>query len=98
MHSSRIRNRPLQWPYLEEEVSAHQGGVCLGGVSATGCVCLGGVCTGGVCLGGSCPGGCTPLCGQTDTFENITFLQLLLRTLKSLNTMSTAYDEHIFMK
>ena len=49
---------------------------------------------GGVCLvgeGGICPGGCLPdtgwwctppPCGQTDTCENITFPQLLLRTVK----------------
>ena len=31
--------------------------------------------------GGCLPGGCTPPCGQTDICENITFLQLLLRTV-----------------
>ena len=47
-------------------------------VSAQGCVCL----LGGVCLPA---GGCIlPLCGQTDTCENITFPQLLLRTVKIL--------------
>ena len=63
------------------------GGVCRG-VSAQGCVCLphgGGVClSGGRAAGVSaCPGGCTiPLpCGQIDTCENITFPQLLLRTV-----------------
>ena len=62
-------------------VSACQGGVCLpGGMFA----CQGVVCPEGVCLlGGLClPGWVyTSLCGQTDTRENITFPQLLLRTV-----------------
>ena len=44
---------------------------------------------GGVRLGrvyaqveGVCPGGTPPPCGQTDTSENITFPQLLFRTVK----------------
>ena len=43
-----------------------------------------------VCPGGVCPGGCLPrgfsppLHGQTNTWENITFPQLLLRTVKTL--------------
>ena len=44
-----------------------------------------------VCLGGCLPRGCLPRgtytspCGQTDTCVNITFLQLLLRTVKMLS-------------
>ena len=70
-----------------------QWGVCSGELSAWGSVYLGAVCAGGClptgmsargCLprGGVCPGGCTPpSCGQTDACENITFPQLLLRTV-----------------
>ena len=70
-----------QWGCLPRE-SACQGGlprrVSAWEVSAQGCVCL----LGGVCLPA---GGCIlPLCGQTDTCENITFPQLLLRTVKIL--------------
>ena len=48
----------------------------------------GGVCPGSVCCGGVCPGGMSaqgglhpPVDRQTDTCENITFPQLLLRTV-----------------
>ena len=38
------------------------------------------------CQGGYLPRGCTPPhCGQTDTYENITFPQLLLPTITTLN-------------
>ena len=58
-------------------------GVCPGGV------CLG-ICPGGVCLGGVCPGMGVHLLprGQTDICKNITFPQLLLRTvIISLNCL-----------
>ena len=70
--------------------SSRMGGcVCFGGVYLGGCLWLGCVCRGclpGVCV---CPGGCLargftpPSCGQTDTSKNITFPQLLLRTVKT---------------
>ena len=88
MHSSRMRASRL---------SGHLGGVCLGGVCLVCCLLGGGVCPGGFCLGGCTPevhaGIHTPsahcmlgytsplLCGLTDTCENITFPQLLLRAV-----------------
>ena len=91
MQSSRIRT-PLCSSHLG-------GGVCPDGVSTRGVSAWGGVCLGvsaqgrvstqGGCV---CPGGCLPggeytsPCGQTDTSENITFLQLLLRTVTSNGT------------
>ena len=59
---------------------SHQGE----GVSAKG------VCSGGFCLGGCLPRGVyTSPCGQTDTCKNITFPQLLLRTVEILETNFT---------
>ena len=60
------------------------GGVYLGGVSLAR-VCLQGVSARGVCLPGGClaRGFTPPSCGQTDTSTNITFPQLLLRTVKT---------------
>ena len=94
MHSSRMRTVRcssrlrgggggclLGGVCLLGEVSACRGGVCLPGgcLPARGVVCLGGVCLpGGVHL--------PPPRGQTDTCENITFPQLLLRTVK-INTI-----------
>ena len=71
-----------------------QRGVCPGGVCPGG-VCQGGVCPGeGVCPGGCLPRGCLPRRGglprgntpppvdrMTGSCENITFPQLLLRTV-----------------
>ena len=51
------------------------GGVCPGGVSAKRGVCLSGWCLSRVVIHLPLP------CGQTDACENITFLQLLLRTV-----------------
>ena len=78
MHSSRM---------CTVRCSGH-GGECLpGGGLPRGCVYL----PGGVCPGGSvCPGAVhlLPLFvdRQTDTCKNITFLQLLLRTVKMVYT------------
>ena len=73
--------RPLQWPSR----GGVQGRVCPGGV------CLVGVCPGGVCVSkGLCVSrGCvylgrmytSPMDRMTDACENITFPQLLLRTV-----------------
>ena len=62
--------------------SGHLGGVYLGGVG------LGGVSAWGGCL----PGGVytSPPCGQTDTCKNITFTELLLRTVKNYWTFGIA--------
>ena len=73
-----------QGVYLPRGVSAQEG-VCLpicclprGSFCHGGCLSGGGVCLRG-CV---CPGMCTPSpCGQTHTCENITFPQLLLRTV-----------------
>ena len=53
----------------------------------------------GVCLP---EGGClsrgtmyTSLCGQTDTYENITFLQLLLWTVKTSDRIRSRKPSHI---
>ena len=75
MHSSRMRT---------VRCSGHLGvGVCLGG-GVQGGVCLEGVCLGGVkvgvCLGGVHLHPWTEF--LTHAFENITFPQLLLRTVK----------------
>ena len=64
------------------------GGLAKGEVSAQGGVCLEGVCLGGVSVQGvSAYGGCLskvtpPVNRITDRCENITFPQLLLRTVK----------------
>ena len=75
-----------------------QGGVRPGGGSSQGgfawlSVCPGGVSAqGGVLPGGVCPGGCLPdphprpVDRMTDACENITFPQLLLRTVTRLET------------
>ena len=87
MHSSRMRT--VRWGGVvcpegglpREGVSSQRRAVCLGG----GGVCLGG---GGVCPGVVCGGGGgvhLPPCGQTDTCENITFPQPLLRTVNMLH-------------
>ena len=66
-----------------------QGGVCLPSV---GCVCPGGVYLGAVCLRGVSVQGVSaqgvytpPVDRMTDAPENITFPQLLLRTIKIQN-------------
>ena len=61
------------WP--GEGVSAWPGGIWPGG---------GGVCHGVSAQGVSARGFTPPPCGQTDTCENITFPQLLLRTVIDL--------------
>ena len=49
------------------------------------------------CLPGGLPGGCTPPpCGQTDTCENITFPQLLLRMVKNWRTISPFTDTPVW--
>ena len=74
------------WPgrvYLTGGCLPVQGNVCVAqGMSAwPGVVCLARGCLPG-------QGGCTPPpCGQTDTCENITFPQLLLRTVKIQNSL-----------
>ena len=75
---------------LHRGVSAW-GGVCSGQGVCPGGVNLGAVCLGdrSVCLGSVCPGGVytpgpkadTSPRGQTDIYKNITFPQLLLRTV-----------------
>ena len=84
MHSSRMRT--VRWSVRLGAGGLPWGHVCLWGLPREG-VCLGGVCP-GECLPrgsaqGCLPRGCTPPpCGQTNTCKNITFLQLLLRTVK----------------
>ena len=89
------------------------------GVTGQGCVWPGGVCLGecmcllrGVCQGcvsgqrGVSGWGCTPPCGHTDTSENITFPQLLLRTvirvhrdiLSSLQTVPKRVSSWLFLE
>ena len=72
-------------------------------VAVSADVCLGeGVCPGG-CLprGGSLQGVCVPRevntspCGQTDDYENITFLKLLLRMLIKENSRKCTLPLHI---
>ena len=91
--------RPLQWPSPRGGGSARgvclpRGCVCLPGVVCPEGGCLsrrgvsaqnGGVCLGCICLEGSLPRGVyTTHHGQTDTCENITFPQLLLQTVKTV--------------
>ena len=83
---------PLNLETLEQQECIPVGCVLSAAVAISGkggCLpgrgCLpggGGVCPGVcVCFGGCLPRECTPLWGQTDTCENITFPQLLLRTV-----------------
>ena len=71
------------------------GGVCLGVSTCQGIVCL----SGGVCLPGvsACQGVYTFPNGQTDTCENITFLQLLLRTVISRIRVTLNYFTMVYL-
>ena len=56
---------------------------------------MGGVYLGVGCLpGGGClpRGGTPPSCGQADACENIIFLQLLLRTVKTVTLATSGVD------
>ena len=79
-HLQRVITYPKQ-----ECIPVGWVGVSALGVSTLGGVCLQGVSARGVCLPGGClaRGFTPPSCGQTDTSKNITFPQLLLRTVKT---------------
>ena len=86
MHSSRMRTVCCSGRLMIGVFS--QGGVCIchgriwpGGCPPRGVSAYGGVCPGGVYPRGGCWGCTPPIGGQTDTCENITFPQLLLRTV-----------------
>ena len=107
MHSSRMRTVCCSscvlggGVYPRGGVSACQGrGVCPGGVCLLGGVWLPrGV---SACRGRGGEGLYTSPCGQTDTCENITFPQLLLRTVKrhdgeNVAKMFTKYSQNTYI-